>query len=228
MLDDPQQLVENFEEKELGWSGHFDGLPIVRERLIETQEYTEVSGIDDLILTNGTYEANSIPTFLLVKSGDEVVIERPAWKQVDVISQALGADVKYLDIKEKDEYRPNIDELNELVTTKTKLVFLNHPNNPAGSILVDSDMKAICQICDDAGARLVSDEIYRGLEWDDKMSPAACNYSETAISTGSLTKIAGLPGIRIGWMASQDTEFIREKAFPFHRYTVMSVNVIGE
>ena len=81
VLDDPQQLVKEFEEKALGWSGHFDGLPIVRERLIETQEYTEVSGIDDLILTNGTYEANSIPTFLLVKSGDEVVIERPAWNK---------------------------------------------------------------------------------------------------------------------------------------------------
>ena len=228
VLDNPQEMIDYFNENKLDWSGHFDGLPIIRERLIETQEYTALSGIENVMLVNGTYEANTLPTLLEVTSGDEAVIERPAWKQVDVLSQALGAQVKYLDIREEDGYRPNLENLNELVTNKTKLVFINHPNNPTGTCLEDSDMKAICEVCDDAGARLVSDEIYRSLEWNDKMSPAACNFSETAVSTGSLTKITGLPGIRIGWMASQDTEFMREKAFPFHRYSVMSCNVMGE
>jgi aspartate/methionine/tyrosine aminotransferase len=228
VLDDPLKLIEHFDTKSLDWSGHFDGLPIIRERLIENLELTALSGIEGVMLTNGTYEANTLPTLISVKNGDEVVIERPAWKQVDVISKAIGAKIKYLDIQEEDGYRPNIDDLNTLVTKDTKLVFINHPNNPTGSILEESDMKAICEICDDAGARLVSDEIYRGLEWNDKMSPAACNFSETAISTGSLTKITGLPGIRIGWMASQDTDYMRGKVFPLHRYAVMSCNVLGE
>lgn len=228
VLDNPPELIDYFEEHKLGWSGHFDGLPIVRERLIETQEYAELSGVENVLLTNGTYEANTLTTLLLVKSGDEVIIERPAWKQVDVLSTALGAHVKYLDIKEEDDYRPNIEVLKELIAKKTKLVFINHPNNPTGSILEDTDMKAICEVCEDAGARLVSDEIYRGLEWGDKMSPAACNLSETAISTSSLTKITGLSGIRIGWLASQDTTFVRTKVLPLHRYMVMACNVIGE
>jgi aspartate/methionine/tyrosine aminotransferase len=209
----------------LDWGGHYFGPPVLKQRLVETQRYDLAP--EQLFIANGTYEANYLAVMALVERGDEVVLEAPAWTQVGVLCRAIGADVKVLPLREENGWKPDPDELRRLVTDRTRLVFINHPNNPTGSVLSSDDMDALVAVARRHGTYLLSDEIYRGLEWDGPLSPSVVNAYERGIVTSSLTKTLGMCGLRLGWVGSRDKEVL-DRAFALHRYGVMVNNVFGE
>ena len=128
----------------LDWGGHYFGPPALKQRLVQTQGYDLAP--EQLFLANGTYEANYVAVMALVEKGDEVVLEAPAWTQVGVLCRAIGASVKVLRLREENAWKPDPDELRRLVTDRTKLVLINHPNNPTGSVLSNDDMDAIVAV----------------------------------------------------------------------------------
>jgi aspartate/methionine/tyrosine aminotransferase len=209
----------------LDWGGNYFGPPVLKERIIQAQGYRLQP--DDLFLTNGTYEANYVAVMGLVSAGDEVIVESPAWTQVGLLCRALGANVKVLQLREEQGWLPDPDELAKLVTPRTRLVYLNHPNNPTGSCLDDSAMAVLAAVVGRHGAYLLSDEIYRGLEWSGPLSASAANHYERAVVTNSLTKSLGLCGLRLGWVGTADREAF-ERLFAVHRYAVMVTNHLGE
>lgn len=209
----------------LDWGGHYFGPPLLKQRIVQTQRYALTP--EQLFIANGTYEANYVAVMALVERGDEVILEVPAWTQVGVLCRAIGADIKILRLREENRWKPDPDELRRLITDRTRLVFINHPNNPTGSVLSDDDMAAIVAVVGKHGAYLLSDEIYRGLEWDGPLSPSAANLYERGIVTSSLTKTLGMCGLRLGWIGSRDKEFL-DRAFAVHRYGVMVNDVFGE
>lgn len=210
----------------LDWGGNYFGPPQLKERIIATQAYQSVRE-DELFLTNGTYEANFVAVLATLGAGDEVIVEEPAWTQIRVVARGVGADVKMLPLRPENGWKPDPDELRSLLGPRTKLVYLNHPNNPTGSALSTDEMRAIVDVVAAHGAYLLSDEIYRGLEWEGGLSATAIDHYERAIVTNSLTKSLGLCGLRLGWIASHDRA-VRERAFAIHRYAVMVTNVLGE
>jgi aspartate/methionine/tyrosine aminotransferase len=210
----------------LDWGGNYFGPPLLKERIIAAQEYKLQP--DNLFLTNGTYEANYVAVMGLVAAGDEVIVETPAWTQVGMLCRALGANVKTLRLREEDGWLPDPDELAALMTPKTRMVYLNHPNNPTGSCLTAEHMAELARVIGRHGAHLLSDEIYRGLEWDGApISASAANFYERAIVTNSLTKSMGLCGLRLGWVATPDREAY-ERTFAVHRYAVMVTSHLSE
>src|SRR5262249_28252134 len=209
----------------LDWGGHSFGPPVLKQRLVQTQRYDLRP--EQLFLANGTYEANYVAVMALVDKGDDVVLEAPAWTQVGVLCRAIGADVKILRLRHENGWKPDPDELRRLVTDRTRLVFINHPNNPTGSVLSPAEMNALVNVVRRHVTYLLSDEIYRGLEWDGSLSPSAVNLYERGIVTSSLTKTLGMCGLRLGWVGSRDKEFL-DRAFALHRYGVMVNDVFGE
>jgi len=213
-------------EQSLDWGGHYFGPPLLKERIIATQAYQTVRP-DEVFLTNGTYEANYAAMLGTVDAGDEVIVEEPSWTQIRLLARSLGATVKILPLRPENGWKPDPDELRGLLGPRTKLVYLNHPNNPTGSALSDAEMVDIVRVIAPRGAYLLSDEIYRGLEWDGPLSATAIDHYERAIVTSSLTKSLGLCGLRLGWLATHDRA-ARERSFAVHRYAVMVTNVLGE
>lgn len=210
----------------LDWSGKsFYGLPELRQRVIETQDYNVP--IENVLVTAGTNEANFLVITQTVSPGSEVIIDQPSWPQVLCLCEAFGADVKIIRRREELGWNIDLDELEGLVTPKTDLIFLNSPNNPTGAVFSEADMRRICNIAEKNDAYLLSDEVYRGLEWEGARSPAAVNYYDKAISTSSVSKNLGLQGIRTGWMASRD-EDILFKALVLREDTSEVMNVLGE
>ena len=98
----------------------------------------------------------------------------------------------------------DLDELAGLITPKTKLIYLCQPNNPTGAVFSEAQLTAICDLAARNGIYVISDEIYRGLEWSGQLSPAVVNLYERGVSTSSVSKTLGMSGTRLGWMASQD------------------------
>jgi aspartate/methionine/tyrosine aminotransferase len=209
----------------LDWGGNYYGPTLLKERIIQAQQYRLQP--EDLFLTNGTYEANYVAVMGLIDAGDEVVVESPAWTQVGLLCRALGAHVKVLQLRPEQGWLPDPDELARLMTPRTRLVYLNHPNNPTGACLDDAHMASLVRVVRQHGAYLLADEIYRGLEWSGALSATAANHYERAVVTNSLTKTLGLCGLRLGWVGTADREAY-ERLFAVHRYAVMVTNHLGE
>ena len=201
------------------------GLPELRRQVAETQGYALSQ--DDIYITAGSNEANFLVMAQRVEPGDEVVIEMPSWPQPYSVCESLGAQIRVIKRREELGWGLDLDELKSMVSPATKLIYLCSPNNPTGAIFNESEMKEICDIARANDAYLLSDEVYRGLEWEGPVSPAAVNYYEKAVSTSSVSKTLGLQGIRTGWMATHDRELI-DDCLALRKISSEIMEVLGE
>jgi hypothetical protein len=157
------------------------------------------SDIDNVIVTNGTAEANFISILNLVEPGNEVVVMIPNYMQIWGLTRALGADAKRLFLHADRNWGPDLDELERLVNEKTRLIVICNPNNPTGSVMTEDDMHRVCRIAGRVGAWLLVDEVYQGAEVEGGITPTFWGWYDRLLVTCGLSKAYGLPGLRIGW-----------------------------
>ncbi len=177
-------------------------------------------GPEDVQATLGAAEAIFILMSTLVGPGDRVIVESPRYQSLAEVARTAGAEVIDWPLRPENRWQPDLDELADLLKKgKVKAVVVNHPHNPTGAMLSRDDQARILAMTEKAGARLVSDEVYRGLVYDpqDALPPAA-DLSERAVSIGDLTKPFGLGGLRTGWIATRDHAVI-EACAEMHDYT---------
>lgn len=187
-------------------SGNRYGFPPLRARVADTFRYD--LGADNVLITLGTQMSNFIAMTSILEPGDEAIVETPSWEQPRVLGEALKAKVKLLRRRPELNWKFDLDELKGLLTDKTKLIYICHPNNPTGAMLTESELTAICDLARKHGTYVISDEIYRGMEWSKELSPTIVNVYEHGVATGSISKILGLSGTRLGWFATQDRDFL--------------------
>ncbi len=187
-------------------SGNRYGYPPLRERIIETLEYD--LPIDNVLMTMGTQMSNFIALATLLEPGDEAIVETPSWEQPRVLCQSFKATCKLLPRRPELGWKFDLDELDSLMSPKVKLIYICHPNNPTGACLSTDELKAVCDIASRAGAYVISDEIYRGMEWSGEISPSIVDVYERGIATSSVSKILGMSGLRLGWLATRDRDFL--------------------
>ena len=212
----------------LDWNGRsFQGLPELRAHVIAQAGLTGRCSPDDVRITAGAAEANYLVMRQLVESGDHIVTETPGWPQIGVLAKAIGAEVSLVERREADHWRLSLDALRKAVTPRTRLIFLSNPNNPTGQLLSEADLHAIADIADRAGAWLLVDEVYAGLEWAAPRSPSIAGIYLRGITTGSVSKALGLQGLRTGWIISRDAEVIRD-AVILRENSSEIMNILGE
>ncbi|MGE5592352.1 MAG: aminotransferase class I/II-fold pyridoxal phosphate-dependent enzyme [Betaproteobacteria bacterium] len=191
------------------------GLPELRE---EIARMYPGRGPENVLVTTGAIEANFLVFAALLGPGDTVVSEFPAYQQLYEVPRSQGADVKLWRLTEEKSFRPDISELEDLVGRGAKMIVINHPHNPTGAPIDAGSMAAVCEIAEQRGAVLLSDEVYRGLSLSDAVaSPSAQRFSDDAVSVGSMSKAYGLSGLRIGWIVGP--EEIIEKCWALRDYT---------
>jgi len=205
------------------WSGKLRGEPETLERIIETQGYN-VSPDCVMPVSGGTSMGIHLACLALLKPGDEVVCEHPGWQQVPAICERTGTTLKLWHLRFEDKWQPDLDMLAELVTPRTKLIYINHPHNPTGSVASEEVMTAICNIAASNGAYILSDEINRGLEWKrEELSPSVVNHYERGLAVASLSKCFGATGLRYGWFATQDKQ-LYEEIYEIYSHSVLCNN----
>ena len=195
----------------LDWNGvSFQGLPALRVHVIAQAGLEGVCDPDDVLITAGAAEANYLALRQLLEPGDEIIVERPGWPQADVLATSNGAVMREWQRDEASGWSLSLDALEELVTPRTRMIFLTNPNNPTGQLL-DADMLGqIVAIAARVGAWVLVDEVYAGLEWDHPRMPAIAGLYERGISTGSVSKAYGMQGLRLGWMICRNAELLRD------------------
>jgi len=121
------------------------------------------------------------------------------------------ASVTELVLKEENQWRIDLNAIRNCINSKTKCIIMNFPHNPTGQVIEEYELRELVQICDKQGIWLFSDEVYRllGKPQNSWASPAACVYDK-ALSLGVMSKSFGMAGLRIGWIASQNTEILHK------------------
>ena len=189
--------------------------------LYETQKNENVT------ITHGAIGANALVHETLVEPGDRVISVLPTYQQHYSIPASYGADVQILKLRAENGFLPDLDEMRRLATPGTKLIAINNPNNPTGSLMDRAFLTEIGAIARACGAWVLCDEVYRGTDQaGDGFTASIADLYEKGISTGSMSKTYSLAGLRLGWIVAP-RELIH--AVSVHRdYNTISVGMLDD
>lgn len=152
-----------------------------------------------VVTVQGTSMANFLALATMLERGDEVLLEQPAYEPLLSALDYLGAQVKRFARRFVNGYQIDVDELGQLITTRTKLIVITSPHNPSGVAVAPATLKQIGELAASVGARVLVDEVYRDILFADA-APVAARLGAQFITTSSLTKCYGLSGLRCGWI----------------------------
>lgn len=204
--------------------GAIEGSDRLRRAIADHYEHQSP---ENVIVTHGTIGANMLVHRALVARGDRVVAVVPTYQQHYSIPDSIGAEVEKLRLREENGFLPDLDELRRMVTPDTKLIALNNPNNPTGSLMSREMLEQIAEIARAADAWILCDEVYRGTDQTgDGLTTSIADIYEKGISTAGMSKAFSLAGLRLGWIAAPK-EII--EAVMIHRdYDTISVGMIDD
>ena len=157
---------------------------------------------ESIVTAAGTTFANHLAMAALVKPGDEVLFEAPAYEPMLATVRYLGAEVKRFTRRFENGFRVSPEELASRVTRNTRLIVLTNLHNPSGVLIDDSTLRRIGEIAQSVGARVLVDEVY--IETLFEESPrTSFHLGNEFVVTSSLTKAFGLSGLRCGWIFAE-------------------------
>jgi len=160
---------------------------------------------DEILVTNGGSEANFTALWGLLDPDDHAAIMLPNYLQSWGLSRAYSAKTttfQLVEHKANNRWALDIESLRRAVTKKTKLIVVTNPNNPTGAVLNEEEMSELIRVARKANAWLLVDEIYRGAEVRDSITPTFWGRYDKLLITCGLSKAFGLPGLRIGWIVA--------------------------
>lgn len=201
-----QEIIDEILKMQLTY-GAIEGSNRLRKEITEIYETID---IENITITHGAIGANGLTLFTLVEPGDRVISVLPTYQQLYSIPEAYGADVKILKLRPENNFLLDLEELRSYINDKTKVICINNPNNPTGALMDQDFLKEIVEIAKSCGAYILSDEVYRGLNHEGhNFTTSIADLYVKGISTGSMSKIFSLAGLRIGWIVGPKP-FIRE------------------
>jgi aspartate/methionine/tyrosine aminotransferase len=140
-----------------------------------------------------------------VGPGDHALVTVPNYQSFESVPLATGAEVEGIVLDPGDGWALDVEAVAARLRPETKLVAVNFPNNPTGAVADRAAFEALAALCEEHGATLFSDEVYRGLEREEvDPLPQAAELSPSAVSLNVMSKSYGMPGLRIGWLATRD------------------------
>lgn len=156
---------------------------------------------DQVVAADGTSMANFLAMATLISAGDEVLIEHPTYELLLGAASFLGADIKRFERKGADGFRLDPAIVRSAMSDRTRLIVLTNLHNPSSRLAKESDLRAIGELAQSVGARVLVDEVY--LDSAVPRQPSAVHIGPEFICTNSLTKVYGLSGLRCGWILAE-------------------------
>jgi N-succinyldiaminopimelate aminotransferase len=200
------------------------GLPVLREAV--ASHYAAHQGLDlapdEVIVTSGATEALAAAIFALVSPGDEVVMFPPVYDAYLPLVQRAGGIARFVRL-EPPAWRITRDALAAVGSRKTKLVILNNPLNPTGSIASKDELALVADFCIAHDAIAIADEVWEHVIFDgtDHISLMSLpGMRNRTVKIGSAGKIFSLTGWKVGWMcATPPIAAVLAKAHQFLTFT---------
>src|ERR1044071_4708755 len=157
---------------------------------------------EEVVTAAGTTFANHLAMAALIKPGDEVLFEHPAYEPMLALAYYLGANVKRFSRRFENGFGIAIDELESLITQNTRLIVITNLHNPSGVLIDDATIKQIGELARKVGARVLNDEVYMETLFEEPPR-TSFHLGREFVVTSSLTKAFGLSGLRCGWILAE-------------------------
>lgn len=184
------------------------GHPILRKEIAKL--YSQIDSSQVLTFA-GAEEGIYCSMRTLIKPGDHVIVIDPCYQSLATLPESFGAGITRLVLDYKKGWRLQLHEVQKAFRSDTKLLVLNYPHNPTGAVLEKEVLEGLIELARKSGAYIFCDEVYRYLEIDEaKRVPAIADAYEKGVSLNVMTKSFGLAGLRIGWLATQDMDFLQK------------------
>lgn len=209
------------------WCGYTEspGAPWLREVLATI--YQQIHP-DQLVVVSAAEEAIFLFYHALLTPADHAIVETPCYESALTLPKSTGAAVSAWRRKPETGWSHDLTQLESLIRPNTRAMYINTPHNPTGLLMRPEVFQRVLDLASARGIYLFSDEVYRELEHDPATRlPAACDVYQRAISLGSVSKTYGLPGLRLGWLASRDTGFL-QKIISLKHYTTICSSAPSE
>ena len=182
----------------------------------------------DIVVVSAAEEGIFAAYHALLQAGDHVVVETPCYESALQVARSTGANVTEWKRSANANWAHDLAALERAFQPNTRLIYINTPHNPTGLMMPREVLNRVIELCAARNAWLFCDEVYRELEHDPAtLLPAAVDLYERAISLGSMSKTYGLPGLRLGWLASHDHDALT-KIINFKHYTTICSSAPSE
>ncbi|MDR4534321.1 aminotransferase class I/II-fold pyridoxal phosphate-dependent enzyme [Glutamicibacter sp. PS] len=185
------------------------GLPETRAALAEhyARQYSVQLPAENIVMTTGSSGAFQLAFLAAFDPGDVVALARPGYPAYANILSALGLQVVDLATGEEQRFQPTVASLEAALAEHSRLdgLVIASPANPTGTMLSGAELAELAHWCQRHGVRLISDEIYHGIEFDpQRPAHTAWEYSRESLVVSSFSKFWGMTGWRLGWMLVPD------------------------
>jgi aspartate/methionine/tyrosine aminotransferase len=209
------------------WCGYTEspGAPALRE--IISRIYRGINP-KDVLVVSAAEEGIFVLYHALVGPKDHVIVETPCYESALEVARSTGAGVSEWRRCFENGWAHDLAALEKLLQPNTKIIYINTPHNPTGLLMPAAVFQQVIKLAASRGIIIFCDEVYRELEHDPASRlPAACEVYERAVSLGSMSKTYGLPGLRLGWLISRDTNIL-QRSLEFKYYTTICSSAPSE
>jgi aspartate/methionine/tyrosine aminotransferase len=224
LLDLEKDSLENLNKL---WMGYTETLGNFSLRKEISKLYSKITP-DNIIVFAGAEEGIFVFMNALLETGNHVIVQFPAYQSLFEVANSIGCYLTKWLMKENDDWELDLEFLEQNVNKGTRCIIVNFPHNPTGHLISKEDLKKIVKIASDNNTYIFSDEVYRFSEYDkNERLPAVCDLYQKGVSLGVMSKSFGLPGLRIGWIATKDQD-LYSKLASFKNYTTICNSALSE
>ncbi len=188
------------------WLGYTESMGSPSLRRVICRLYHNIQP-DQVLVHTGAEEAIFLFMHAVLNAGDHVIVHWPCYQSLTEVARSIGCNVSLWKAHEENGWGLDIDELKQSIQPDTKAIIINTPHNPTGYLMPSDKFQEVNRIARENKIILFSDEVYRESEYrEEDRLPAACDLEERAVSLGVMSKTYGLPGLRIGWIATRNAK----------------------
>jgi len=180
---------------------------------------------DHVLVMTGASEGLIALTALFAEPGASIVVPRPAYPAVPVLARAWGMQVREYALRPEFGFSQTAEAVLAAVDASTRVVFVNTPHNPTGSIMPANEQRKLAEVLAARGIALIIDEVYHPLYFSAPV-PSATSLPNTIV-IGDFAKALSIPGLRIGWLIDGD-DSRRQELLEMRSYFTISGSPLGE
>ncbi len=191
------------------------GLPILRKQ-IALSLYPKLEA-NNILCFAGAEEGIFCALHTICNPGDNVIVLTPCYQSLLEIPKLKGSDTTTIALLEKNHWRIDLDEIKRAIKPNTKCIVINFPHNPTGQVISQQELRDLVSLCEIHDLWLFSDEVYRLLGTPKEgWAQSAAEMYPKALSLGVMSKVFGMAGLRIGWIACQDQKLLKNIEYMKH------------